>query len=197
MGKRDPRVDDYIQRSAGFAKPILNSLRATVHAACPDVEEAMKWRFPHFLYKGMLCSMASFKEHCAFGFWKGSLLLGKGASPEAMGQFGRITSVAELPSRKKLMGLVRKAMALNDEGTKVARAKRPAAPITVPAELTAALRRNKKAHAAFTAFPPSHRRDYVEWIVEAKGEETRNRRLKTAIQWMAEGKPRNWKYMRT
>ena len=197
MGKRDPRVDDYIQRSAGFAKPILNSLRATVHAACPDVEEAMKWRFPHFLYKGMLCSMASFKEHCAFGFWKGSLLLGKGASPEAMGQFGRITSVAELPSRKKLMGLVRKAMALNDEGTKVARAKRPAAPFTVPAELTAALRRNKKAHAAFTAFPPSHRRDYVEWIVEAKGEETRNRRLKTAIQWMAEGKPRNWKYMRT
>ncbi len=123
MGKRDPRVDDYIQRSAGFARPILTSLRATVHAACPDVEEAMKWSFPHFLYKGMLCSMASFKQHCAFGFWKGSLVLGAGASPEAMGQFGRIASMTDLPSRRQLSALIKKAMALNDEGVKVVRAK--------------------------------------------------------------------------
>jgi uncharacterized protein YdeI (YjbR/CyaY-like superfamily) len=197
MGKRDPRVDDYIHRSAGFAKPILNSLRATVHAACPDVEEAMKWSFPHFLYKGMLCSMASFKKHCAFSFWKGSLVLGATASPDAMGQFGRITSLTDLPSPRQLTALIKKAMALNDEGVKVVRAKRAAAPVQVPAELAAALRRNKRAQITFAGLPPSHQREYITWIVEAKGEKTRNRRLKTAIQWMAAGKPRNWKYMRT
>jgi uncharacterized protein YdeI (YjbR/CyaY-like superfamily) len=198
MGKRDPRVDDYIERSADFAKPILRSLRATVHAACPDVEEAMKWSFPHFLYKGMLCSMASFKQHCAFGFWKGSLVLGASGSPEAMGQFGRITGVAALPPRKQMATLIRKAMALNDEGVKVERPRRSGAraPVKIPAELAAALRQNKKAHAVFTGFPPSHRREYADWIAEAKGEETRNRRLKTAIQWIAAGKRRNWKYMR-
>ena len=199
MGKRDPRVDAYIAKAGDFAKPILTRLRDGVHAECPDVEEAMKWSFPHFMYKGMLCSMASFKEHAAFGFWKGSLVLGADSrNAEAMGQLGRLTAVADLPSKSVLAGYIRKAVALNDEGVKVARVGRSATPkaLRVPADLASALNKSKKAHAAFAAFSPSHKREYLEWISEAKSADTRARRLQTAIEWMAEGKPRNWKYMR-
>lgn len=200
MGTRDPRVDVYIERSAPFARPILAHLREVVHDACPDVEETMKWSFPHFMYEGMLCSMAGFKQHCAFGFWKGGLVLGAtGKSAEAMGSFGRITALSDLPSKGKLRAYVRKAMALNEAGVtarppKRAPRKRPALP--VPAYFTAALRKNARALATFEGFSPSHRREYVEWVTEAKGEETRQRRLATAIEWMAEGKSRNWKYTR-
>ena len=198
MGRKDQRVDAYIAKAQPFARPILTHIRKAVHAACPDVEETMKWSFPHFDYKGMLCSMASFKAHCAFGFWKASLLRDGGIparSAEAMGQFGRLTSVSELPSEKILAALVRKAASLNDEGVKAPRRKpAPKKPIEAPDELVAALKKNRKALAAFDAFPPSHRREYVEWIVEAKTDETRQRRIATAIEWMAEGKSRNWKY---
>lgn len=201
MGKKDPRVDAYIARAAPFAKPILAHIRSAVHAGCPDVEEGMKWSFPHFMHKGILCSMASFKEHCAFGFWKGSLLAGAGAgsrSSEAMGQFGRIASLDDLPGEKKLIALVRKAAALNDKGVKVARkpkrAPRPAP--KAPAEFLAALKGNKRALAAFEAFSPSHKREYIEWITEAKTGATRQRRMLTAIEWIAGGKSRNWKYER-
>ncbi len=198
MSTRDPRIDAYIAKSADFAKPILTHLREMVHTACPAVEETMKWSFPHFMYEGMLCSMASFKAHCAFGFWKGSLILeANGRSTEAMGQFGRITSLGELPSRKVLTGYIKKAMALNEQGikapTRVKRAPMPAA--TVPKDLAAVLGRNTKARATFEGFSPSHRREYVDWITEAKSEATRQRRLETAIGWMAEGKSRNWKYI--
>jgi len=158
----------------------------------------MKWSFPHFLYKGLLCSMAAFKAHCAFSFWKGALVVGDGGRQEAMGQFGRLTAVADLPPRKELVALIKRAVALNDAGVKApARSRRtgPAAPVRVPAELASALRQNKKAQAAFAGFPPSHKREYIDWIVGAKGEITRKRRLDTAIGWMAQGKPRNWKYM--
>jgi uncharacterized protein YdeI (YjbR/CyaY-like superfamily) len=198
MGKRDARVDAYIAKSGDFAKPILTHLRELVHTTCPDVEETMKWSFPHFMYGGMLCSMAAFKEHCAFGFWKGALVLGKDG-PEAdrgAGQFGRITKVAELPSKKELTGYIKKAMKLNDEGVKAERARpKERSELVVPDDLAAALARNKKAQATFDKFSPSHKREYVEWITEAKAEPTRIRRLETAIEWMAEGKPRNWKYM--
>jgi uncharacterized protein YdeI (YjbR/CyaY-like superfamily) len=198
MGRKDPRVDAYIAKAQPFARPILTHIRKAVHAACPDVEETMKWSFPHFDYKGMLCSMASFKAHCAFGFWKASLLKDSGipaTSAEAMGQFGRLTSVAELPSEKVLGALVRRAASLNDEGVRAPRRKAaPKKPIDVPDELVAALKKNRKALAAFDAFPPSHRREYVEWIVEAKTDETRQRRIATAVEWMAAGKARNWKY---
>ncbi len=169
-----------------------------VHAAVPDVEETIKWGFPHFQHRGMLCSMAAFQGHCAFGFWKGKLLLGDGASEEAMGQFGRITTVKDLPSRPALARLVKRAAALNEEGVKAPRAprraRRPEA--KVPPDLVAALARNAKARATFEGFSPSRRRDYVEWILEAKGEDTRARRLAQAVAWMAEGKSRNWKYER-
>jgi uncharacterized protein YdeI (YjbR/CyaY-like superfamily) len=197
MGRRDPRVDAYIEKSADFARPILTHLRETVHAAVPDVEEAMKWSFPHFIYKGMLCSMASFKQHCAFGFWKGSLVLGGDGNRDGMGHMGRITTLRDLPSKKELTGYIRKAAALNDQGVKVERQPmRPRTPVRVPPYVLAALKKNKKAKTAFDAFPPSHKREYVEWITEAKSDETRARRLTTAVEWMAKGKSRNWKYAR-
>lgn len=198
MATKDPRVDAYIAKAQPFAKPILSHIRKTVHAACPGVEETMKWSFPHFDYKGMLCSMASFKEHCAFGFWKAALLKDGGIpakSAEAMGQFGRITSVSDLPSDRVLAALIKKAVSLNDEGVKAPKRKAaPKKPLAVADNLAAALRKNRKALAAFEAFSPSHRREYIEWIAETKTDETRQRRIATAIEWLAAGKSRNWKY---
>ena len=199
MATKDPRVDAYIAKSADFAQPILTRIRNVVHAACPEVQEAIKWSFPHFTYKGMLCSMASFKRHCALGFWKASLVLGDTAKDaDAMGHFGRLTKVSELPSKKALTGYVKKAMALNDRGVKEKEPiRRTPKTLPTPAELSAALKTNTKAQAAFDAFSPSHKHEYIEWITEAKSAETRARRLHMAVEWMAEGKPRNWKYMRS
>jgi uncharacterized protein YdeI (YjbR/CyaY-like superfamily) len=194
MGTKDPRVDAYIDHAAPFAQPILARIRAIVHEACPDVEETLKWRSPHFLYKGMLCGMAAFKQHCAFGFWKGKLVV-DAPSDGAMGNFGCLKKVSDLPPKKTLVGYVKKAMALNDAPVKTPRPlKHPKPPLEVPTELAAALKRSAKARKTFDALPPSHRREYVEWITEAKREETRAKRLATTIEWLAEGKSRNWKY---
>ena len=195
MGKRDPRVDTYIANSADFARPILTHVRAVVHEACPEVEETIKWGMPHFDYQGILCGMASFTEHCAFHIWKGSLIVGDGAR-EAMGQFGRITRVSDLPSKKAIAVYIRQAMKLREDGVKnPARSKpRKTAKLVVPTELASALKKNKKAAAAFEGFPPSHKREYADWISEAKRDETRKRRVDAAVEWMAEGKSRNWKY---
>jgi uncharacterized protein YdeI (YjbR/CyaY-like superfamily) len=192
-------VDAYIAKAAGFAKPILTERREAVHVACPDVHEEMKWRFPHFMYKGMLCSMASFKQHAAFGFWNGSLVLGDNANgADAMGQFGRITKRSDLPSARVLAGYIRKAAALNDQGVKVARVPRRAAPqaVRVPADLAAALGKSRNAQATFAGLSLSHEREYIEWITDAKTVNTRARRLAIAVQWLAAGKPRNWKYIK-
>jgi uncharacterized protein YdeI (YjbR/CyaY-like superfamily) len=195
MGSNDPRVDAYIANAQAFAKPILRHLRRVVHEACPGADETMKWSFPHFQYKGMLCSMAAFKEHCAFGFWNQSILSEEQQSAEAMGQFGRLTTVADLPAERTLAGLVRKAAALNDQGIKPKRQAKPRRPpLTPPVYLTDALRKNKKAQTTFENFSPTQQREYVEWVTEAKTDQTRERRLATAIEWMAEGKIRNWKY---
>ncbi|MDB4883128.1 MAG: hypothetical protein JWL95_1894 [Gemmatimonadetes bacterium] len=198
MGTRDPRIDAYIAKSADFAKPILTHLRDVVHSACPDVEETIKWSSPFFDYKGTMCQMAAFKEHAAFGFWKGALVVGRssGDDDRAAGQFGRITSVKDLPSKKELTAYIEKAMALNEAGISVPKAKKPKPDLAVPPELNAALAKNKKARAAFDAFPAGHRREYCEWIGEAKREETRATRVAQAIEWIAEGKSRNWKYQR-
>jgi hypothetical protein len=194
----DPRIDAYIARAAPFAQPILQHLRKVVHTACPRVEETMKWSFPHFDYKGMMCSMAAFKQHVAFGFWKGKLLEDEGlpvAEEKAMGQFGRITSMDDLPSSRTLTKLVKAAAALNDKGVKVERMKsRPKGPVNVPEYFLAAMRRHKAAKATFDGFNPSNKRDYVEWVTEARTQATREKRMATAIEWMAEGKVRNWKY---
>lgn len=197
MASHDPRVDAYIARAAPFAQPILEHLRAVVHAACPGVEETLKWSSPHFMYKGMLCGMAAFKQHVAFGFWLGKLVTDTGNEESAMGQFGRIASLADLPPKRTLAALVKKAAALNEAGAKLptrTRDGKPKPPVEVPDDLAAALARNRKARATFEAFSPSHRREYVEWITEAKREETRAKRLATTLEWLAEGKVRNWKY---
>ena len=198
MGHRDPRVDAYIENAASFAQPILTHLREVVHAACPEVQETLKWRSPSFEYKGMLCGMAAFKQHCAFGFWKHALVTGQSdKSEEAMGSFGRITAVKDLPARKLLTGYVKKAMELNEKGVKAPRNKTvPKGPLRVPEDLAAALKKNARARAAFEGFSPSHRREYVQWIADAKREETRKRRLATALEWMSEGKTQNWRYER-
>ncbi len=198
MGTRDRRIDAYIAKSADFAKPILTHLRAVIHEGCPEAEETLKWRMPTFLYNGkILCGMAAFKAHCAFGFWQGALIIAdKAKNREAMGQFGCITSVKDLPAKKVLVGYIKAAMKLRDEGTTLRKPKRGARkPLPVPADLAAGLKKNAKARAAWAEFSPSARREYIEWITEAKREETRAERLKTTLQWVAQGKQRNWKYM--
>lgn len=198
MGTRDPRVDAYIAKSAEFARPILEYLREQVHKNCPEVEETIKWSAPHFDYRGPLCHMAGFKQHCAFGFWKGALIVDDAKNEEAMGQFGRITSLKDAPGKKLLAGYIRQAVKLNEEGVKPARKTKDAAPkppAEVPEDLAAALKKNRKAATVFAAFSPSAKREYIEWLTEAKREETRSKRLAQAIEWIAEGKQRNWKYM--
>ena len=201
MAKKDPRVDAYITKSADFAKPILKHLRKLVHSACPNVEETLKWSMPSFMYQGILCGFASFKEHCTFGFWKGDLMFAgdaraKKLADEAMGHFGRMTSLADLPTDKVLLGYIKEAMRLNE-----ADIKRPTKPrskakqeLIVPKDLIAALKQSPKARATFDAFSYSHKKEYAEWITEAKRDETRTRRLATAIEWLSEGKGRHWKY---
>jgi uncharacterized protein YdeI (YjbR/CyaY-like superfamily) len=196
MGTRDPRVDAYIAKQAEFARPILTHIREVVHGACPKVEEDIKWGAPFFMYHGTMCQMAAFKQHVAFGFWKGALVVGRssGEDDRAAGQFGRITSVKDLPSKTELTRYIKKAMQINEEGVTLPKAKKARPELPVPPELSAALAKNKKARAAFEAFPPSHKRDYSEWIGEAKREETKAARVAQAVEWIAEGKPRHWKY---
>ena len=199
MPTTDPRIDAYIEKSADFAKPILEHIRKLVHKACPDVEETWKWSFPHFDYKGMLCSMAAFKQHATFGFWKQSLLEQDAfpAEKTAMGSFGRITSIKDLPPDKVMISLIKQAMELNDKGIKVPKAK-PAPngkqELIVPEILAAALKTDKAARETFENFPHSCRKEYVQWITEAKTDATRDKRLATTLEWLAEGKRRNWKY---
>lgn len=198
MATKDPRIDAYIAKSADFAKPILKHLRKVVHAGCPEVEETMKWSMPHFDYKGMMCGMAAFKEHCVFGFWKAELILPGGNTEDtAMGGFGCIKSLADLPNEKSLIGYVKKAAALNETGIKAPwqTKRKKKEPFTVPDYFTAALKKNAKARKTFEDFSPSHRREYVEWVAEAKREETRKDRLAKSIEWLSEGKSRHWKYV--
>jgi uncharacterized protein YdeI (YjbR/CyaY-like superfamily) len=198
MGKKDPRVDAYIDNAAPFARPILKHLRRLVHAGCRDAQETIKWGFPHFEHNGVMCGMAAFKNHCAFGFWKAELIFDGDeiARRDAMGQFGRIAGLSDLPDETTLVSYVRKAASLNEAGVKassVSRAKKK--PLKVPAYFSVALKKNAKARKTFENFSPSNQREYVEWVSEAKRDETRQQRLKMSILWLAQGKPRNWKYM--
>lgn len=201
MKKTDPRVDLHIQKAAPFARPILRHLRKLVHEACPEAEETIKWRSPTFVYKGkMLCGMASFQEHCTFGFWHQGMeeVLGADGAKagEAMGSLGRITSLDDLPSDRAMARYIRKAMALTDSAAP-ARPRPPrtaSAPPEVPDDLGAGLAQNAAAAATFEKLSPGQKKEYVEWITEAKRDETRRKRLATSLEWLAEGKRRNWKY---
>ena len=202
MAGLDPRIDAYIETAPEFARPILRRLREVVHRACPEVEESLKWSRPHFGYRGILCGMSAFRAHCTFGFWNDRVGGDDPATREILEGLGRITSVKELPSKKVIAGLVKSAMELNDAGVKPEwiakrKAKKPRPELSVPDELAAALRmrKNAKARTTFEDFSPSHRREYIEWITEAKREETRAKRVAQTLEWLAAGKPRNWKYM--
>ncbi|MFY7965514.1 MAG: YdeI/OmpD-associated family protein [Chitinophagaceae bacterium] len=198
----NPLVDKYIQNAQPFAQPIIQHLRKLVHQACPTVEENIKWGMPSFEYKGLMCGFAAFKNHCTFGFWKASLmsdptLMQNAKTEDSMGHLGRITSLKDLPSDKTIIGYIKEAMKLNDDGIKVVKAK----PITVkeliiPDDIIATIKTNKKALETFNAFSPSNKREYLDWINEAKTQATKEKRLDKAIEWMAEGKPRNWKYIK-
>jgi uncharacterized protein YdeI (YjbR/CyaY-like superfamily) len=198
VAKKDPRVDAYIDKAAPFAKPILKHLRKIVHAGCPQVEETIKWSMPHFDYKGPMCRIAGFKRHCAFGFWKSKLILTGKAANDGMGQFGCIKSLDDLPNEKTLLAYVRKAAELNDSGARVPGRDQPKKrlPLRLPSYFVAALNKNTKARTTFENLSPSGKREYVEWIVDAKRDETRQRRLKTAIEWLSEGKQHNWRYIK-
>jgi hypothetical protein len=200
MAKKDPRVDAYIKNAAPFARPILVELRKVVHTACPDVTETMKWSTPTFDHKGIMCGIAAFKNHTKFGFWKASLLAERGF-PEAVseddGGLGHLRTVDDLPKTDRLVAIVKAAAALNENGVALKREKTAAKPpVKPPAYFLAALKKNRQAMATYDAFNPSNKREYVEWVTEARSDDTRDRRLAQAVEWMAEGKSRNWKYER-
>jgi uncharacterized protein YdeI (YjbR/CyaY-like superfamily) len=206
--KFNTKVDAYIAKVQPFAQPIMAHLRELVHKGCTGVEETIKWSRPFFQYRGaILCNMSAFKQHCSFGFWGqeiGAVLREAHVlRKDGMGSLGRITSVKDLPPDKRMIDWIRQAAAFVETGNytspiasrrKVVKAKKAA--VKMNAEFAAGLRRNKKATAAFAAFSPSCKREYVEWIAEAKRPETRDKRIATAIEWIAEGKQRNWKYQR-
>jgi uncharacterized protein YdeI (YjbR/CyaY-like superfamily) len=202
MALKEKKIDAYIAKSADFAKPILNHIRELVHKTCPTVEEKVKWGMPFFDYKGeMLCHIASFKQHAVMGFWKASLmkdpvLVENAKSETAMGHLGRITSLKDMPSDKKITGWIKEAMQLNDKGIKLPAKAKPAdkKELVVPDYFLKALAKNKKAKQVFENFPFAHKKEYVNWIIEAKTEDTRKKRMETALEWMAEGKSRLWKY---
>ncbi|HEY0196974.1 MAG TPA: YdeI/OmpD-associated family protein [Rhodanobacter sp.] len=201
MASHDPRIDAYIAKSAPFAQPILDHLRELVHTTCPEVDESTKWNMPFFSYKGSpICMMAAFKQHCGFGFWLSRQIVDgttDGDANESMGQFGRLTAVADLPPKKQLAAFIKKAMALNEAGVKLRRPKTVVKPApSLPDELAAQfkLKKNTAARASYEAFSPSMQREYVEWIAGAKTDATRQKRIATTLEWLAEGKPRNRKY---
>jgi uncharacterized protein YdeI (YjbR/CyaY-like superfamily) len=201
MSLTDPRIDTYINKSAPFAQPILRHIRRLVHKACPEVEETLKWGFPHFDYKGIMVSAAAFKTHCTLNIWKASLIEGLGDIAEgdsAMGQFGRITEISDLPDDETLLAYLREAKRLNDENIKVPQKPKDTSvkELVVPDILLQALKDNPLAAETWDKFAYSHRKEYVNWINEAKTDATRNSRLATAIEWLAEGKTQTWRYSR-
>ncbi len=198
MPEKDQRVDAYIAKSEGFAKPILTHLRKLVFAACPNVTETIKWGMPFYDYKGPLCSMAAFKAHGAFSLWKHSLIPDpKGVmSRDSMGALGKLTKLDDLPTDKVLTGFIKAAMKLNEAGIKVPVKKKTAEKkaLVIPEYFAKALQKNKKATATFEGFAYSHKKEYLEWITEAKTEITRQKRMATTLEWLTEGKSLNWKY---
>jgi uncharacterized protein YdeI (YjbR/CyaY-like superfamily) len=197
----DKRIDAYIQKKAAFAQPILKHLRQLVHKACPEAEETIKWGMPFFDYKdSVMCAMAAFKQHCTFTFWKAKLMkdperILQVAERHSMGNFDRITSLNDLPSDKIMIAYIKEAARLNEENIKLPPKKKTAVTaLEVPVDFAAALKKNIKAQTVFESFTPGKKKDYIEWITEAKTEATKLKRIETAVEWITEGKSRNWKY---
>ncbi len=195
----DPRIDAYIAEAAPFAQPILRHLRKLIHATSPEITEAFKWSHPTYLYRGkMFCGTAAFKAHATLGFWHQDMekLLSKeiGKTYDAMGMLGRLTSLSDLPDDQTLARYFKTAISLYDQGVPSKSKPKPKPALKTPADLQSALKKNKSASATWEKFSPSHRREYIEWITEAKRPETRANRLETTLTWLKDGKSRNWKY---
>lgn len=200
MSKLNPEVDQYIEKAAGFAKPILKHLRNLIHTACPEIIEAIKWGCPHFTYKGIVCGMAAFKQHCVFGFSKQALLqdpagIFKEKDKHSMGQMGKLTSLSDLPDDTILISYMLEAIALNEAGINLPKKVPTKAELTIPTDFNLALTNHAHARRNFDQFSYSNQKEYIDWIMEAKTQATRQRRLDTTIEWLNEGKPRNWKYI--
>lgn len=200
MAKKDPRVDAYISKSQEFAKPILEHFRDLVHKVCPDAEETIKWGIPSFDYKGPYCMIAAFKQHCAVIFWKASLmkdarLIANAKSEVSMGHLRKIRSIKDLPKDKVLISYLKEAAKLNKEGAKLPPRSKAKKELAVPESFSKAIKKNRKATETFKNFSHSKKKDYVDWVTEAKTDETRKKRIATSIEWLAEGKQRNWKYI--
>ncbi len=196
MGRKLPAVDAYIERAAPFARPILRKVRALFHKALPEVEERIRWGFPNFDQDGILGGMAAFKAHATFGLWR------TGEIPEARKLFsanspmgaGKLVEISQLAPDAALVRAIRAAARLNASGVRPKRTSKARKPPRMPAEFSAALAKSPKARAGFEKLAPGYRREYVEWIAEAKRPETRAKRLATALDWIAKGRSRNWKY---
>jgi uncharacterized protein YdeI (YjbR/CyaY-like superfamily) len=193
---REPRIDAYIAKAAPFAQPILSHVRERVHVVVPDVEEAMKWSAPGFMLDGkILLIMAAFKQHAALNFWRGQEIGDGTPKAGAMGQFGKLTSVGDLPAGKELDAIIREAAALAKTAPAPRKTKHEPKPAPeLHPDFAKALASNPNSKAVLDSFPPSAQRDYFEWISEAKQDATRQKRIDTAIEWLAEGKRRHWKY---
>jgi uncharacterized protein YdeI (YjbR/CyaY-like superfamily) len=203
MGKKIKEFDAYINNSADFAKPILTHFRELVHNVCPDAEEKLKWGMPYFHYKdALMCGMASFKNHCAITFWKAGLfknsaeLVEKAKTEEAMGHLGKIQGLKDLPKDTVLARYIKEAMKFNEKRIKLPATKKTASVPEIPDYFIKTLRKNKAAFSTFEKFSNANKKEYIVWVTEAKTEETRLKRLNTAIEWMSEGKVRNWKYVK-
>lgn len=200
MEKYSSLVDEYIEKSADFAKPILNYLRELVHEVCPDAEEAIKWKFPTFMYRGkILCSTVSFKQYCSMGFWlhdemKTIKNLETNVEKTNMFSLGKITKLEDLPSKPQLKKIILEAVELTEMGVKLKKTLPSKVEIEVPDEFQSVLDQNKKALEIFKKASPSFRKEYINWIIDAKTETTRNKRIEQAIEWISERKGRNWKY---
>ncbi len=193
---RDPRIDAYIAKAQPFARPILEKVRERVHAVVPRAEETIKWGMPAYTLDGkILLITAAFKAHAALNFWRGQELRGDKANADAMGQFGKLASVADLPSDSELDRLIKEAAEVAKNAPAPRKAKHgPKAVPEMHPDFSAALAKAPRAKAALDGFPPSAQRDYLEWISEAKQDSTRAKRIATAIEWLSEGKRRHWKY---
>jgi uncharacterized protein YdeI (YjbR/CyaY-like superfamily) len=198
MGKKDPRVDKYIATAPDFARPILSHIRNLIHTADPEIEESLKWSCPHFVHNGIVCGMAAFKNHCGLNFWRGKLILGDNGQKEGMGHFGKITQLSDLPKDHQLIRYIKRAVRLNQDGIKGPSKRKSTVTkeVVIPDYFGAALKKNKKALSTFENFSSSHKKEYIEWITEAKREETRQKRINTAIEWLSEGKGLSWRYER-
>ena len=200
--KRKPTFDEYIAGCEEFAHPILNYLRELVHRNCPAIEETIKWNFPCFVYKGTtLVYMAGFKQHATFGFWLSKQMSDPhkvfvNGEKTGMGNFGKLTSIEALPSEEILIEYLHEAMKLQDQGVPQAPRKKAAKKLEVPSELSEALGK-EGILAQFESFSPSQQNEYSEWVADAKTDKTRDKRIVQSVEWISEGKPRNWKYMKS